>query len=90
MFNFLYFLYDILVPRFVTEWCIMDVVEDGEDGAICDPVMPLSFYNEDVDDEPEYVAEVSSFTWLGFAVFPKIINNDVYLWEDVKEHLLNG
>lgn len=71
--NFLYFVYDVLMPRFVTREVAFVLCEEIEGGSQ-DEYMPLCDM-EDLheDDDVHMVGTIRSFNLFGFGLFPKLI-----------------
>lgn len=68
--DFLFFLWDIFVPRFVTENCAILHLPDGP-VIVCREV---DLIPEDIYDE---IVEIKSFNFFGMGLFPRMTNKKV-------------
>lgn len=66
-------IYDLIVPRFITEDCAVEELEDSYH-----VVMPMSCLYE--GERYDGIATMQSFTWLGMAFFAKQVG-DIRPWE---------
>ena len=70
--GWLYFLFDILVPRFVTEDVALEKVGPGSGWDAYDLVMPMRLVEP--GEQFDGIAEADSFTWLGFGITYRVGN----------------
>lgn len=80
----IYYYLQCLIPRFSSGWIVFEFVPDGKGNLVPQPICKLEDLEE--DDEPDAVAYMKSFCWLGNMI-GRVDHSKFIDWEEFQAKL---